>query len=192
MTSETRNLPLEDLFRGSRWWTMFMCIAEALKHIEYCTVCVWSCATPGLGPRQMLVNTAPNVQPPAGLREAVSRPIKMVTVLLHKVGHIYMWFRLTDPFQLVSAKTKEAGSHLGFGSRKQYQSLFFQRSASIYWLYYKPLRPLFHFFSPLIIILLWRAGLFVIKSKWRRFWLQALSWIWHPWSPSPPKRTSLR
>lgn len=28
-----------------------------------CSVCVWSCATPGLRPRQMLANTAPHVHP---------------------------------------------------------------------------------------------------------------------------------
>lgn len=39
---------------GKRWNT---------SKAECCvsTVCVWSCATPGLGPRQMLANTAPHV-----------------------------------------------------------------------------------------------------------------------------------
>ena len=146
-----RNLPLDDLLRGSRWWTISICIEEVLKHIKSWTLCVYFvcervcvclilCNT-WIGPKvDVGEHAGPCPTLLAWFGETVSRPIKIVTALFHKAWHVYMWFRITDRFQLVSVRTKEAGSNLAFGTQKEYQSLFLQK-AWIYWLYYKPLSP---------------------------------------------------
>lgn len=142
-------------------------------------VCVWSCTTPGLGPRQMSVYTAARVQPtprPAGLGEAVSRTKKTVTIPLYKAGHVYMWFRITDPFQLVSAETKRSWFAFRFWDTEIIWDPFFSGKLEFIDYITSLWAPFSFFFYPLIIILLRRAGLFVMKSKWRRFWLLALSW----------------
>lgn len=131
-----------DLFRGSRWWETSICIEEAVKHIQSWTlrllcVCLIMYNT-WIGPKADVSTVS---------SEAVSQPIKMVTVVSHKAGHDYMWFRISDLFQLVSAKTKEAGSHLGLGHSNNIRA-FFQWKAWIYWLYYKPLNPTLSFIFP--------------------------------------------
>ena len=183
-----RNLPLDDLLRGSRWWTISICIEEVLKHIKSWTLCVYFvcervcvclilCNT-WIGPKADVGEHAgPCPTLLAWFGETVSRPIKIVTALFHKAWHVYMWFRITDRFQLVSVRTKEAGSNLAFGTQKEYQSLFFCRKLEFIDYITSLWAPslFLSFFFPVIIILLWRAGLFVMKSKWRRFWLLALS-----------------
>ena len=80
--------------------------------------------------------------------ETVSRPIKIVTALFHKAWHVYMWFRITDRFKLVSVRTKEAGSNLAFGAQKEYQSLFFAESLNLLTILqaFEPPVSFFHFF----------------------------------------------
>lgn len=91
----------KNLIKEKKSWAL--CVSESAQQLDW-------------GRGQMLANiaSAPRPTPAAASGEAVSRPIKRLLFS----GHVYMWFRITHPFQFVSRKTKEAGSRFGFGTLK--------------------------------------------------------------------------
>lgn len=197
-----RHLSLDGLFR--RWRVIdgfHLCRGSTTAHqkasvVQRLAACVWSCATPGLGPRQMLANAATLVHrclpssllffptPMAELsrgsiqldpwRRVLSPWIYLYVILDNKSVSISVGSYCRGCFTFSLSEKETISEPFCFNRKLE----FIDYITSMWGLPHCPFS--FHFITPSIWLLffccrLGGAGLFVMKSKWRRFWLLALS-----------------